>query len=54
MKEKFITFPQDHQLPSKERLKEKSIVSITTLGIIVLMRVGVSRILSRTGSIREY
>ena len=41
MKEKFITFPQDHQLLSKEELGGK-VVSIITPGIIVLILVGVS------------
>ena len=49
VKEKLIIFSQE-----KRSLKEKSTVSITTLVIIVLMLVGVSRILSGIGSIREY
>ena len=54
LKEKFITFPQDHQLPNKEELREKYTVSITTPRSIVLILVGVSGILSKTGSTREY
>ena len=39
---------------TKRSLEEKSTISITTPGIIVLMLVGVLGILSRTESIREY
>ena len=48
LKEKFITFPQDHQLPNKGELRGEYTISIITLGIMVLVLVGVSRILSRT------
>ena len=48
LKEKFITFPQDHQLPNKEELRGKYTVSIITLRIMVLVLVRVSGILSRT------
>ena len=44
LKEKFITFPKDHQLPSKEEIR----------AITVLILVGVPGILSRIGSTREY
>ena len=40
-KDKFITFPHDHQLPNNEEQREKYIVSIITLGIIILILVGV-------------
>ena len=47
VKEKFITFSQDYQLLSKVSLEEKSTVSITTPGIIVLILTVVSRMLSK-------
>ena len=53
LKEKFITFPKDLQLPNKEELMGK-VVSITTPGIITQIFIGVSGILSKTRSIKEY
>ena len=49
MKEKF----RSTNSPTKRSLKEKSIVSISTLGIIVLILVGVSGMLSKTKLTRE-
>ena len=49
VKEKFIAFPQDHEALNKDELEEKSIVSITTHGIIVLTIIGVSGMLSKQG-----
>ena len=52
--EKFITFPQDHQLSlANMSLEEKSILSITTLEIIVLILVGISKMLSMIRSTRK-
>ena len=53
MKEKFITFPQDHRSLEKMSLKQKSIVSITTPGIIILILTQVLEMLSKTGSTRK-
>ena len=54
MKEKFITFPKDRNSLTKKNSGEKYTVSNTTPRIMVLIIVGVSRILYRTGSTREY
>ena len=54
LKEKFITFPHDHQLPTKEQLRGKVYCKYHNHRIMVLILVGVSGILSKTGSTREY
>ena len=54
LKDKFITFPHDHQLPTKEQLRGKVYCKYHNHGIMVLILVGVSGILSKTGSTREY
>ena len=48
MKEKFIAFPQDHQLLSKMSLEEKFTISITTPRIIILILARVLGMLSKT------
>ena len=54
VKEKFITFPKDHQIPNKEKLRGKVHCKYQKSWNHVLTLVRVSRMLSKIGSTREY
>ena len=54
VKEKFITFPKDHRIPTRMNQGERLIVSTISHGTTLLMHVGVSKMSYIIGSTKGY